>query len=437
MQDVKVDGSGHFTAVSNVISANASAASDVRSELSPVSSAAVADVTISGTLDASGAFSGSISGAYTIAFGGSPTVGPQALYAGLYVAPNAAMSGAVYVLVGENQEAFIVSTVPGAIDGGSGVVDANGKLQVSLDRASNVVATIQAGTNHISGSISSATLKSAAIAGQAYTYEGTQRIANISTRGYVGTGDNVLIAGFIISGSDPKQVLVRAAGPALSKFGVSGILARTQVSLHSGDQVIGQNQGWQTAANAADITQVSQRMGLFEFPAGSGDSAILATLPPGGYTAVVQGVSSTSGVGLVEVYETDATTPRLVNISTRGWAGAGDNVTIAGTIMSGNMPTKVLARAVGPSLARFGVSGVLAAPKLEVHGKDGLITEVKGWSDDAAMRDAVRRTGAFALDSNSKDSAIVLTLEPGGYTFVVSGDNGANGVVLVEVYELP
>lgn len=280
-------------------------------------------------------------------------------------------------------------------------------------------------------------------------------LANISTRGVVGTGNGVLIAGLIIGGSTEKTVLVRAAGPALAGFGVSGALANPTLSIvNAQGQVVAQNDDWGSGGNATAINAASTRVGAFQFGSGSRDAALLATLPSGNYSAVVSGVSGTTGVALVEAYDADADTStsrsrRLLNISTRGFVGSGENVLIAGLVVTGPGPRTFLIRAVGPTLARapFNLRETLSDPFLQIYRGETLLRENDDWdapsSGQAALRAAAAKVGAFEIEDRDPvtgagiDSAMLITLQPGSYTAKVSGFDGATGIALVEIYEVP
>ena len=273
-------------------------------------------------------------------------------------------------------------------------------------------------------------------------------LANISTRGVVGSGNGVLIAGLVVGGTTPKNVLVRAAGPALGGFGVSGVLTDPVLTIINQDsQVVAQNDNWESSGNAAAISAAAGRVGAFQFNANSRDSALLTTLAPGSYTAVVSGTGSASGVALVEAYDADAdaTTSRsrkFVNIATRGQVSAGDNVLIAGLVVTGPGPRTYLIRAVGPTLAGapFNVSGALSDPFLQVFQGETLLRENDDWdvplSAQPALREAAAKVGAFALQVR-RDAAMLITLQPGSYTAKVTGFEGATGIGLVEIYEVP
>jgi hypothetical protein len=280
------------------------------------------------------------------------------------------------------------------------------------------------------------------------TTSGDTLLANISTRGMVGSGSGVLIAGLVVGGTTPKTVLVRAAGPALGDFGVSGALTDPVLTIiNSNSQVIAQNDNWDSGNNAAAISAAAARVGAFQFKPGSRDAAFLATLAPGSYTATVSGTGNTTGIALVEAYDADADAAtsrsrKLVNIATRGQVSAGDNILIAGLVVTGPGPRTYLIRAVGPTLANapYNVSGVLNDPFLQIYEGETLLRENDDWdaplSAQPALRAAATRVGAFALQVR-RDAAMIVTLQPGSYTAKVTGFQGSTGVALVEIYELP
>lgn len=271
-------------------------------------------------------------------------------------------------------------------------------------------------------------------------------LANISTRGTVGTNADVLIAGLVIGGTTAKNVVVRAIGPGLSDFGVSGVLADPELLiLDANGRVVAQNDNWQIGTTASQLPGAFTRVGAFQLKDGARDAALLTTLPPGNYTAQVSGVSSTRGVALVEAYDADADaatsrTHRLINIATRGRVGAGEDVLIAGLVVTGPGPRTYLIRGVGPTLANLGVPNALDDPFLQIYRGETLLRENDDWdtpaSAQAALSDAARKTGAFPLQVR-RDSAILITLQPGTYTAKLSGFEGSTGVGLVEIYEVP
>jgi hypothetical protein len=254
-------------------------------------------------------------------------------------------------------------------------------------------------------------------------------LANISTRGQVLTGNNVMIGGFIVTGSGSKKAIVRAIGPSLTNQGVTGALTDPTLELHLPDGTVVTNDNWMDAGNKQEVIDSGVA------PTNDAESAILRdSLAPGNYTAIVSGVNSTTGVALVEVFDLNAAgTAILANISTRGFVGTGDNVLIGGIIILGGSDQSVILRAIGPSLATQGVSGVLADPVLELHDGDGnLIATNDNWKSDQQAE--IEGTGIPPTDE--AESAIVATLTAGSYTAIVSGKNNSTGVALVEVYQL-
>jgi hypothetical protein len=205
--------------------------------------------------------------------------------------------------------------------------------------------------------------------------------------------------------------------------------------------VLATNTGWSTGANPSLVASLSAQAGAFAFPSGSADSALVANLTPGTYTVQLSGTGSSTGVGLVEVYETSDSDPsQLTNISTRGFVGTGGNIMIAGFVVGGSQPAKVLVRGVGPGLAAFGVSGVLAKPTIVVFDQAGnQVGSNTGWqtaADPTQASTIASQVGAFALSTASADSALVLTLQPGVYSVQVTGSDGGTGVALAEVYQV-
>jgi hypothetical protein len=237
-------------------------------------------------------------------------------------------------------------------------------------------------------------------------------------------------------------VLIRAIGPTLATFGVGSALASPKLDLFRGGTVIASNTGWTNSGNTTAIAAAATQAGAFPLALTSADSVIFATLPPGAYTAQVSAASGAAGVALIEVYDLSAVNggQKLFNISTRATAGPGDATLIAGIYVAGSVPKRVLIRAVGPGLAQFGLSGVLAAPQLQLV-KDGAVvasnTGLLTSPDAAAIAAASVQVGAFPVPSNGSDCALLVNLAPGSYSATVSGLNGTSGIAIVEVYELP
>ena len=255
---------------------------------------------------------------------------------------------------------------------------------------------------------------------------------NLSTRLRVLTDDNVGICGFIITGTEAKQVLLRGIGPSLSQFNVPNPLANPVLELHGpGGFATIINHDWMDTQGGA-----IQATGLA--PANALESAILATLGPGAYTGILKGESSGVGVGLVEVYDVgQAAASRLGNISTRGFVSTGGDIMIAGFTLGGNNigQDDIVVRGLGPSLAAFGIPGVLANPQLELRNSSGALIRVNNdWMEDPEQMALLSATGL--APSNAIESAIHATLAPGQYTALLSGAGNGTGVGLVEAYDL-
>jgi hypothetical protein len=252
---------------------------------------------------------------------------------------------------------------------------------------------------------------------------------NISTRAFVQTGDNVIIGGLIITGSGQKKVIVRAIGPSLVNHGITNPLQDPTLELHDHTgAVIASNDDWMNAPNKQEIID----SGLA--PSNNLESAILTSLSPGDYTAIVRGVNNGTGIALVEGYDLDpAAGSKLGNISTRALVQTGDNVMIGGLIITGTGQENVIVRAIGPSLAQYGITNPLADPTLELHdGNGALIAFDDNWKDSQEAE--IQATGL--APSNDLESAIVAPLAPGNYTAIVRGKNDTIGVALVEAYGL-
>ena len=254
---------------------------------------------------------------------------------------------------------------------------------------------------------------------------------NLSTRGTISQGDNVLINGFIISGNGPKTVILRALGPSLASFGVSGVLADPALSLYdSSGHLIATNDNWQSDPGSAFIRQNGFA------PDDPAESATLQTLTPGVYTAVVRGRNGSEGVGLAEIYRLNdpGHTSKLANVSGRGFVGTGDNVLISGFIVGDVGSASVIVRAIGPSLGSYGVTQPLSDPTLTIYDSSGAaIATNDNWHTDSNFV-YVQRNGL--APPNPLESAIVLRLPAGAYTAVVSGVNGGTGNALLEVYHI-
>jgi hypothetical protein len=248
----------------------------------------------------------------------------------------------------------------------------------------------------------------------------------------VQTGDNVGIGGFIITGSVPKHVLLRAIGPSLTQFGVPNALTDPVLELHGPG-------GFSTVLNDNWRDNPAQEAAILATglaPTNNLESAIDATLSPGAYTGVVRGKNNAAGVALVEVFDINqAAAAKLANISTRAFVSIGDDIVIAGFILGNNSGNdRIIARGIGPSLAAFGVSPALANPTLELRDNNGtVVSSNNDWQDNPAQ--AAELTAAGLAPTNALESGIAATLPPGLYTALLAGLNNGTGVGLVEVYD--
>jgi hypothetical protein len=285
-------------------------------------------------------------------------------------------------------------------------------------------------------------------------------LMNLSSRAYVANGA-ILDAGFVTTGPSAKNILIRGPGPSLAAFGVTNALPESTLTFYNSKSVaLATTSNW-----APSLASVFSGVGAFAFPAGSADAAFVQNVAPGAYTCILTPTSaSTPGTGMVELYDADAATVppllpgpptnRLVNISSLATVQGG-NVLIAGFVFTGATSGEFLIRGVGPTLANFGVSGVLAQPTITLYdSSSNVIATNTGWgnaiqgapsgatestvaaTEQLATANIMASVGAFALPAGSADCAIVVTLPTGQYTAILSGINGATGVGLVEIYEI-
>ena len=276
------------------------------------------------------------------------------------------------------------------------------------------------------------------------------RLINLAVRTNAGSGARLLIVGVVIGGNGTtgaKPVLLRGVGPTLGVFGVPGVLADPKLQLFSGTTLVQENDNW---AGDAQVAAVTPQLGAFALSsAASKDAALYATLAPSAYTVQISGADGGTGVALAEIYDATSTaaftiaTPRLVNVSARAQVGTGGDILIAGFVIGGTGSKTVLVRAIGPTLGLFGVTGVLADPKLQLFSGTALIQENDNWgaaANAAQVAATATSVGAFALTLESKDAVLLVTLPPGSYTAQVSGVGSPavnTGAALVEIYEVP
>jgi len=263
-------------------------------------------------------------------------------------------------------------------------------------------------------------------------------LGNISTRSFVQAGDNVMIGGLIITGSGQKKVILRAIGPSLAQYGITNPLQNPTLELYdSTGAVIAFSDNRMDAPNMQAIIDSGFA------PANNLESAILTTLAPGNYTAIVRGINDGTGVALVEAYDLDpAAESKLHNISTRAFVQTGDNVMIGGLIVAGSEQKRIIVRAIGPELAQYGVPNPLANPTLELrNGTGALIASNDNWQT-TILGGVITSNQVSAIQGSGKapgapsESAIIADQPPGNYTAIVRGVNDTTGVGLVEVYDL-
>ena len=303
---------------------------------------------------------------------------------------------------------------------------ATGRLDHTATLLSNGQVLVAGGLNPTNNDLASAELYDPAT-------PVTTKLLNISTRLAVGIGDDVLIGGFIVTGNAPKKVLLRAIGPSLANAipPVVGALADPTLELHEADGTVVTNDNWKDSQE-----QAISDTGIA--PGNDLESAILATLAPGAYTAIVSGNNNGTGVALIEAYDLQPEADsKLANISSRGKVETGDDVIVGGFILGpeGLPNAKVVVRAIGPSLVDAGVAEALLDPTLELHDSSGnLIASDDNWRDDSAQEAQLEADGLAPTDD--RESALDVTLVPGAYTAIVRGKDETSGVALVEVYSL-
>ena len=309
--------------------------------------------------------------------------------------------------------------------------ETNDTLTINPARAENE------GTYHVVATSTGGTATSA----ESEVLVTDKRLINVAARSRVGSGANVLIAGFVVIGPEPKQILIRGLGPGLPE-GLDR-LSNPRLEIYNGSgEMIHFNNSWGENENPGAITQASLETGAGGGkPLEAGDTALLVELEQGLYTAIVRSEDDTSGIALVEAFEVGENLTRLVNVSTRAFVGVSDEVVIPGFIVQGDLPTRVLIRAIGPGLIKQDVAGVLEFPEITVYDFFGeVIAQNDGWGNlwnPETINEASVLVGAQPIDEGSEDAALILDLEPGLYTVKVSGENQTSGVALIEVFAIP
>jgi alpha-tubulin suppressor-like RCC1 family protein len=291
--------------------------------------------------------------------------------------------------------------------GDGSITDRMSPVQIASD-----VLAVSAGNNH-----------------SFYLKKTNLRLSNLSVRTAL-DANQIVIVGVTMSGG-AKNVLLRAAGPTLSAFGVPNVMADPKLDLYSGSTKVTTNDNW---GGSTTLASAFQSVGAFAYSSTASLDAALVTSIDGGRTVQVSG--PTAGTVLVEGYDSGSgDSQRFTNLSARNKVGTGANILIAGFTLTGSGTRDVLIRAVGPKLSEFGVTGVLTDPKLEIYSGTTKLTENDNWSSSLAT--TFSYVGAFGLTAGSKDAAIIIPLTAGGYTVQVSGADGGVGEALVEIYELP
>jgi outer membrane protein assembly factor BamB len=264
------------------------------------------------------------------------------------------------------------------------------------------------------------------------------RLLNLASRAQVAATDT-LIAGFVVQGTAPKAFLVRGIGPALAQFGVAGYMPDPRIVVYAGMIPQWSNDAWSAALPSPVDTAAA--LGAFPLAPDSKDAALVLALAPGLYSTHLVTADERGGVALFEVYDAIGGDPtgRLVNLSLRGKVGTGENILIAGLVVGGTHPTRLLVRAAGPGLAGFGVTGVLDRPSIGIFRGTTLLRSNTGWTSEGLVHDltvAAQSVAAFPLAAGSADCAMTLVVDPGLYTIQVSGVGGRVGEVLAEIYVL-
>jgi hypothetical protein len=423
--------SGGF--IGTLVSSVAAAPLDARIQ------AALVTYTITGTL-LNGVLTGTIAPLGLVFTAPVPLpTGPSAAVAGLYVTSALVqVHGAVSVVVGANNDVLVLLQSATVTTGGLTTLQPDTTFALAapgnglITGAVNSVTTAATATLTLPGTVPVVFL------GLSSTTVRTDRLIGLASRAKVGTGESVLITGVAIGGTESKRVLIRAGGPALAAFGLANTLPNPTLKIYRGSTLIAQNDDW----NPADAAEMA-RLGLFAFPTGSKDAAILTTLEPGGYTAHISDLSGTgTGVALAEIYDASvnptAEYQRLVSIASRGTVTVGDGALIGGFVVVGNSPKTLLIRGIGPTLTGFGLVAALADPVLTIYQDGEAIATNAGWANSAAIATAATQAGAFALAAGSRDAALLVTLKPGSYTAQVKATQSASsGVALIEIYEVP
>ncbi len=450
-----VDTLGHFTVTGSEIvplaAGDTRGALAVGGEGAPRARATATSFTLTGQI-AGTTVSGQLGG-LGVTFTGLADAGGSSA-AGYYTASAiGAASGTTYAIVGPSGQTIVVTTSTTSIDGASGTVNSSGQLNATTAGGAQLSLAVSAQNQTVAATVTPAgSATPTTFAGLADTAVNTSRAVNIATRAYGSTGNSVTIGGFVVSGTVPKRVLIRAVGPTLTSQGIgqSEVMLDPTIEVHDAlhaNAVIATNDNWADNSNAAEIASTTSLVGAAALlGSDSKSAALLVSLAPGVYSFIVNGKAGTSGIVLLEVYDADSAGggSTFTNIATRAYASTGNSVAIGGFVVSGNAPKRILVRAVGPTLSTMGLTlpEVLADPVIELHDAlhgNAVIANNDNWGDNANATDITStgaRIGATPLAGpDTKSSALLLTLQPGVYSFIASGKSGTSGIVLVEVYD--
>ncbi len=356
--------------------------------------------------------------------------------AGLYRAEALySAEGSAHVIIGPSGRLLAVSNTVHAVDAATGTLSANGGFRAVSRQGAEITLSLNASTREITlGYAVSPGSRTALFHGLRETEVGTLALANLSVRSLAGRDDSSLVAGFAVAGGS-KPVLVRGIGPGLAQFGVAGVLGDPRLELRQPGSaaILADNDDWTEASG-----RVFPRVGAFALRGGSRDAALVADLAASTYTARVTEAGGNAGVALLELYDAGLSVGgRLTNLSARSVVRPDGGALIAGFNLSGTGTRRLLIRAIGPSLELFGLQGVLPNPRLDLYPAGGVAPVAFNQDWSAALADTFRQVGAFGLRAESLDAALVVTLPAGSYTAQVGSTNGASGIALVEIYELP
>jgi len=340
----------------------------------------------------------------------------------------------------------LLLTVSGELAQGSATGSLDADRRWSGDLSDGAAVSVALGSDgSLSGSLEPPEAGSWELAGRDLEADPHAQLVNISGRGLVSGGEDVLIAGFVAVGDAPKPILVRSAGPSLSRLDVEGALERPRLRLFDPQrQLLSETQDWrQQPEPLEDVLALFDSLGAFPFEMDAPDASLFEAFEPQPYTAVVDSASSQPGIALAEIYDGDpealsARTNRIVNLSVRGVVGSGEGVLIAGFVVEGNRPLRVLLRGVGPSLTTVApIERPAHDPRLRLFAKQIEMDANDDWEDfleQGDLADLFQQLGAFALERGSADAAMALWLPPGIYTVHLDDLERADGIGLIEIY---